>query len=78
MVVTATEFKMNMGKYLELVRKEDIAITKNGKKIGVLVDPGVNTIRSLKGFLKLPEEMQDMDYSEIREMRVREKNENND
>ena len=34
MVVTATEFKANFGKYLELVTKEDIFITLNGKTVG--------------------------------------------
>ena len=78
MVITATEFKLNMGKYLELVQTEDIMITKNGKKVGVLVNPGVNSVRSLRGCLKLPEEIQDMDYKEIKGMRLREKYEVND
>ena len=30
MQVTATEFKLNLGKYLELVLTEDIWVTKNG------------------------------------------------
>ncbi len=78
MNVTATEFKLNMGKYLELVQNEDIIITKNGKKVAVLVNPGVNTVRSLKGMLQLPEELQGMDYKEIKEMRIRDKYEDND
>ena len=32
MIVTATEFKQNLGKYLEMAMKQDIFITKNGKK----------------------------------------------
>lgn len=31
MVVTATEFKSNLGKYLELAARQDIFITRNGK-----------------------------------------------
>ena len=31
--ITATEFKENFGKYLELGRKEDILVTKNGKPL---------------------------------------------
>ena len=73
MIVTATEFKQNMGKYLELVEKEDITITRNGKKVGVLVNPGIRLIENLIGIIKLPEEMKDMDYKEIKEMRLREK-----
>ncbi len=30
-IVTATEFKQNLGKYLMLAKSEDIKITKNGK-----------------------------------------------
>lgn len=36
MTITATEFKKNLGKYLELAIKEDIVITKNGKRIAIL------------------------------------------
>ena len=31
--ITATEFKENFGKYLELGQKEDILVTKNGKPL---------------------------------------------
>ena len=36
MLVTATEFKSNIGKYLTLVAEQDIVITKNGKSIARL------------------------------------------
>ena len=36
---TATEFKTNMGKYLTLVGREEIQITKNGIPIAVLTAP---------------------------------------
>ena len=39
MIITATEFKKNLGKYLELVANEDITITKNGKPIAILARP---------------------------------------
>ena len=39
MTITATEFKKNLGKYLEIANKEDIMITKNGKVIAVLKAP---------------------------------------
>lgn len=73
MIVTATEFKQNMGKYLELVEKEDITITRNGKKVGVLVNPGIRSLELLRGIIRLPEEMKDMDYKEVKETRLREK-----
>ena len=37
MVVTATEFKTNFGKYLELIATEDIFITRNGKTVAKVV-----------------------------------------
>ena len=36
MLVTATEFKSNIGKYLALVAQQDIFITKNGKSVAKL------------------------------------------
>lgn len=36
MTVTATEFKANLGKYLELAAIQDVFITKNGKNIARL------------------------------------------
>ena len=36
---TATDFKANLGKYLVLVGREDICITKNGTEVAVLTAP---------------------------------------
>jgi prevent-host-death family protein len=36
MLVTATEFKSHIGRYLTLVASEDIFITKNGKSVAKL------------------------------------------
>ncbi|AIZ56318.1 hypothetical protein Mpt1_c04240 [Candidatus Methanoplasma termitum] len=36
MLVTATEFRTNVGKYLDLMVKEDVFIMKYGKFAGVL------------------------------------------
>ena len=47
MVVTATEFKTNLGKYLSLVTEQDIYITKNGKNIAKLTNPTVDKIAVL-------------------------------
>lgn len=37
MRVNATEFKTRVGKYLELVDKEEIIITKNGREVAKLI-----------------------------------------
>jgi len=33
--ITATEFKRNFGKYLDLVKYQDFRVTKNGKVVGL-------------------------------------------
>ena len=51
MVVTATEFKANFGKYLELIVKEDVFITRNGKTVANVVNPQISAVDSLRGML---------------------------
>ena len=54
MIVTATEFKTNLGRYLELVDKEDIIITRNGKRIARLTDAAkdkTDILQSLTGII---------------------------
>ena len=51
MVVTATEFKANFGKYLELITKEDIFIARNGKTVAKVVNPQVSAVDILRGML---------------------------
>lgn len=59
MYVTATEFKTNFGKYLELISKEDIFITKNGKPIAKLVEPTGSVVNELRGIITLPDGFDD-------------------
>lgn len=54
MIVTATDFKSNLGRYLELVESEDIVITRNGKRIARLTDAAkdrTDILRSLIGIV---------------------------
>lgn len=56
MSITATELKLNLGKYLMLAEEEDIYITKNGKVIAKLTNPYQNRVdmaKSLFGILPL-------------------------
>ena len=39
MLITATELKLNLSKYLELAEKEDIYITQYGKVVAKLTNP---------------------------------------
>ena len=52
MIITATEFKNNFGKYLDLIEHEDIFITRNGKTVAKIVNPRISAVDSLRGMLK--------------------------
>ena len=54
MIVTATEFKSNLGRYLEIVNQGDIIITRNGKRVAKLIDANhdkTDILQSLTGVL---------------------------
>lgn len=48
MSVTATELKMNLGKYLMLAETEDVFITKNGKIVAKLTNPNSDRVEIAK------------------------------
>ena len=68
MIVTATEFKTNFGKYLDMISKEDIFITRNGKTIAKVVNPHISAVDSLRGMLK--DVPSDIDLDSLREERL--------
>ena len=68
MVVTATEFKANFGKYLELIAEEDIFITRNGKMVAKVVNPQISAVDSLRGMLSGISS--DIDMDSLREERL--------
>ena len=68
MIVTATEFKTNFGKYLDMLTKEDIFITRNGKTIAKVINPQVSAVDSLRGMLK--NVTSDIDLDSLREERL--------
>ncbi len=68
MIVTATEFKTNFGKYLDLIAKEDIFITRNGKTIAKVINPQISAVDSLRGMLK--DVPSDIDLYSLREERL--------
>jgi prevent-host-death family protein len=54
MILTATEFKANMGHYLDKLGEGDIVITRNGKRIAKLTDASkdkTDILRALTGIL---------------------------
>ena len=68
MVVTATEFKANFGKYLELIAKEDVFITRNGQTVAKVVNPQISAVDSLRGMLG--DISSDIDMDSLREERL--------
>ncbi len=69
MIITATEFKTNFGKYLEMVLHEDLFITRNGKTIAKVTNPRVSAVESLRGLIA-DEAPADLDLHSIREERL--------
>ena len=68
MSITATELKMNLGKYLLMAETQDIYITKNGKIIAKLSNPNQDRIdmaKSLFGIIP-----NDITIEEAREERL--------
>ena len=70
MIVTATEFKTNLGKYLELAVSQDIFITKNGKNIARLTRPSVNKLAVLDNLVGIVPQDDGLDEKAIREERL--------
>ena len=67
--VTATEFKLNLGRYLDYVSKEDIWITRNGKTVAKMVNPNVSSVDSISGILK-GKISEDIDQHSLQEERM--------
>ncbi|MGI6019118.1 MAG: type II toxin-antitoxin system Phd/YefM family antitoxin [Marvinbryantia sp.] len=70
MIVTATEFKANLGKYLELATSQDVFITKNGKNIARLTSPSVNRLAVLDNLVGIVPQDEYLDEKAIREERL--------
>ena len=55
MIISATEFKVNLGKYLDMAKHEEILITKNGKaivKLTSIADGKLAALDSLAGIME--------------------------
>lgn len=70
MTITATEFKTNFGKYLEMVFKEDIFITKNGKIIAQVTQPQLNKIAILDSLVVFAKTDNETDVDNYKDMRL--------
>lgn len=71
MTVTATEFKRNLGKYLEAVKEEDIIITRNGKIVAELTRPHNRKRAALRSLVGIASAGEDVDEDLLRDERLR-------
>lgn len=70
MIVTATELKTNLSKYLDLAVTQDIFITKNGKNIARLTTPSVNKRSALDNLVGIVPQNVNLNEKESREERL--------
>jgi len=73
MIVNATEFKTRVGKYLEIVDKEEIIITRNGREVAKLIPitkQGTPNADFLYGLLAHSEK-KDITKDQIRDERIK-------
>ena len=66
MTITATEFKTNFGKYLDIVLQEDIFITKNGKVIAQLSKPQFDRMAVLHSLVGIADNGNDASLDDIK------------
>jgi prevent-host-death family protein len=80
MIVNATEFKASTGKFLDMVNKEEIIITKNGREVAKLIPikkNGTPNADFLYGLLA-DNAKKEVTAKEIREERISDKYGNSD
>ena len=66
MTITATEFKSNLGKYLDMVNEEEVVITKNGKNIARLSNPESEKVMLLDSLVGVASKIKDIKEDDIR------------
>ena len=69
MQITATELKLNLGKYLSLAGSRDIYITKNGQRIARLTNPSPDRVAMLDSLVGIAGE-EALTLDEIRKERL--------
>ena len=73
MIVTSTEFKMNLGKYLDAVKMEDIIIFRNGKRVAKLVRDDEEDLVKMAEWLSGSLPNNGKSIEEYRDERIRER-----
>ena len=72
-IITTTELKKNLDKYLELSKTQTISITENGQVISILSSPTVDKLEILKELEECMGNTEDIDGDKVRYERLVEK-----
>jgi len=72
MIITSTEFKLNLGRYLDLVSQEEIIITKNGRRIAKLIADEENLISVAQSLFGIATDV-NLSYDKIKEERIKDR-----
>ena len=77
MIISLSELKTNVGKYINLAQNQDVYITLNGKQVAKIVSTNrdrVANMKSLFGIAKLSQDYDDPnydpDYEKLRDERI--------
>lgn len=71
MIITATEFKNKVGRFIELARKEEIIISKNGKQIIRLVPVNKNESPATNSLLGVFEKVAEYEALKTKDERLK-------
>ena len=63
-IITASELKQNLGKYIELSKEEDVIVKKNGKVVTMLTSTSLRE-NAIDAFLSLSGKYGAVDYQAI-------------
>ena len=71
MVVTATDLKTNLGKYLDLLDTEDIIVTRNGRRVAKLIRDEEDVLAEVQSLYGILASSKDENKNTVPEERVR-------
>ncbi|MGL4484802.1 MAG: type II toxin-antitoxin system Phd/YefM family antitoxin [Anaerovoracaceae bacterium] len=73
MTISATEFKNNLGKYLDMAATTNIYIQKKGKTVATLTSAAYEQMQALTRLVGIAKGAADMSLDDIREERIMKK-----
>ena len=69
MIITATELKTNMGRYLDAAETEDVFVTRKGRMVAKISNPSVDRLGLLDSLVGIAEGV-DLTLEELRTGRL--------